>query len=461
MKHDLYGWRGVFSFTLTQQLKSRAFIVSSCISIGLLIVMTLGINFIIPVVMNNSSKDSASDSGESEKAETKNSDVTAYYIIDGSLSDYADYIMTSADLKGTLLSASELDSITAQVKDSTDELLIHIYADPLGYNAVVSRPEDTSVISEDFARNTSTVISSVAKDAIFLSLGISEDSLSEAYKNVTGRYTVAGEEPTSDIANMISQLLPSLVSIVLFMFIYVYGAMVAQSVATEKTSRVMELLLTSIRPLAVVVGKVLAICLTALIQVVGIFAVTSLTAAASAPFGILGQLTGAVPVDDPEIQFVSSELAKSFSGFNPASILLIVIIFILGFFLYALMAGLVGASISRIEDLQTAMQPFAFMGIFGLYLAYLPALFTGLSPDGVNNFVTASRIIPLSSPFALPTAIILGQISGFMAALSIAILAVSVGFLAYIVANVYEGIVLHTGDRITFKKMIKLAFTHN
>ena len=68
------------------------------------------------------------------------------------------------------------------------------------------------------------------------------------------------------LESAINYIVPIVFSLVLFIFIFAYGQTVAQSIATEKTSRVMELLLTSVRPLAVVIGKVLAMCLVSIAQ---------------------------------------------------------------------------------------------------------------------------------------------------------------------------------------------------
>ena len=95
-------------------------------------------------------------------------------------------------------------------------------------------------------------------------------------------------------------VLPMLSSLVLFMLIFIYGQMVAQSIAQEKTSKVMELLLTSVRPLAIIIGKILAMGSLALIQFMMIVASGVLGIAVSVPLSssIIGssEETGAVSV---------------------------------------------------------------------------------------------------------------------------------------------------------------------
>jgi ABC-2 type transport system permease protein len=226
----------------------------------------------------------------------------------------------------------------------------------------------------------------------------------------------------------------------------------------------MELLLTSVKPLAVIVGKVLATTLVALTSVAAVGGIVTGVFFLIAPFGTIGEIIGSVETTEPFIQDISSQLSSAFSGFTPTNIVLILIVFVLGFLFYALISGLIGSSISKIEDLQSALQPLIYISMLGFYLTYFSSM-TGFDPQspssGGNWLVTLSRFLPISSPFALPGAIISGAMSGAEIAVAIGFLALCLVLFALFVAKIYEHIILHTGDRVKIKDMIKLAKNKN
>ena len=102
------------------------------------------------------------------------------------------------------------------------------------------------------------------------------------------------------------------------------------------------------------------------------------------------------------------------------------------------------------------MQPFAIIGVIGFYLAYMPGL--GDYGQGQENPITVfSRYFPISSPFALPSAMILGKVSAVEVIMSTCLLAVCVALLAMLVAKVYENIILHSGNPLKITQIIKMA----
>ena len=132
-----------------------------------------------------------------------------------------------------------------------------------------------------------------------------------------------------------------------------------------------------------------------------------------------------------------------------------------GFLFFALVAGLIGASISKMEDLASAMQPMAILGVLGFYLAYFPSIaeMETTAGDGPNIFTLLSYYLPISSPFALPSALITGKLELYEVLISIVVLAAFVVIMAMIVAKVYQHIVLHSGNRLKLSEMLKLAKT--
>ena len=233
----------------------------------------------------------------------------------------------------------------------------------------------------------------------------------------------------------------------------------------------MELLLTSVRPLAVIIGKILAMGSLSLMQFMmfilsgalgGVIAVPMLMNQAA------GSLTPSVPggmipggaANEAGTDFINEIIGyvgEALSGFNAITIIYIVIVFLVGFIFFALIAGLIGASINRSEDLNNAMQPFAIIGVAGFYLAYFPSIFAPLEDGGRNLFMTLSYYLPISSPFALPSAMLTGNMNALEGAISLIVLLVSTVLLAVLVARIYEQVIMHTGNKLKISDILGMA----
>ncbi len=452
------GWGQVFRFTFIQTLKAKSFIVSTIVVSAILVLLVLAANF-LPMLVMNDTADAVDSSADVSKIST------VYYHDESGIEPKADF-STLSEPRPTFVevSAEQYDEKIVSLKASTAaEVAVYITAPNENGNIsmLLSRPESDEIIQNGECRTLLANMADVLNKSKLLSLGVSEDDIALAEGYIKQDVTIAGEAPVSEFESIIKTMLPMMTSIILFMFIFIYGQMVAQAIATEKTSKVMELLLTSIKPLAVIIGKVLAIGCVALAQIAIIGTVTGTATAIAAPFGFIGALSsgiaGDAAADGAALSEVSSAVGEIFANFNIGSVLLFIAVFILGFLFYALVAGLAGASVSRIEDLQSAMQPMALIGVLGFYLAYFPSMSNIDGDGGSNILILLSRYLPISSPFSLPSAILMGEMSGAEVAISIGVLAVFVALMAMLVAKIYETIILHNGDRIKLGEMLKMA----
>ena len=444
-----YGWKSIFGFTFIQTAKSKAFKISSVIIIILVFGMALLAGLLPAIIGGTSSSGSEGDiSVDGEKP------LDRIYIADTTgISTAADY----EEIFGTLgltpvFSGTESDSATLieQIKGETKSLLVTITETESGYSIYAGRPTDSSVSSD-----TANTFGSAVKQAFDLARltkeGLTGEQITAVGKTITFSQSIAGEPTENDFAFFVKMIVPMLSSIALFILIFSYGQLVAQSIAQEKTSKVMELLLTSVRPLAVVIGKILAMGSLALLQFIMIILSGVLGIVVSMP------LTGMMVANSQDAsamtQQLTEEIGKAFADFSPISIIMIFVIFIIGFIFFALIAGLIGASISRMEDLNAAMQPLAIIGVLGFYLAYFPS-----AMGGEAGFMsTLSYYLPISSPFALPSALLTGAMDIPQALLAIFVLCVFTVLMALLVARVYEQIILHNGNRLKIGDIIGLA----
>lgn len=461
MKNDAArGWKKVFGFTFTQQVHSKSFIVGTVIVCIIVMLLVGGVN-IIPKLAGAGELLTGDISSETI-------DLSAVYLIDDSGTLTAD---DTAVLEQSGVKLSETDKSAAELIDALSQAdagkaLVTVTADQsdgevLGYAVKTYYSPDTDSGSVD---TLSGLVSGLVTYRNMMNAGVSPENYAATQRYVTASKIQAGADEWNVFETMINYVVPMVISLVLFILIFAYGQMVAQSIATEKTSRVMELLLTSVRPLAIVIGKVLAMGLVSLLQFMLIGAVGGISFAVTAPFGIGGDLIKIM--QNTELQVgenaaIAEAVNGSFGSLSPLTFILIFVIFVLGFLLFALIAALVGASVSRMEDLAQAMQPYSLLGVLGFYLAYFPSIMTMDSLDtgaaSDNAMQTFACFFPVSSPFALPSALLLGNLSLPEVLSAVLILAASVVLVAVIVARVYELIILHSGSRLKFMDIIRLA----
>ena len=208
----------------------------------------------------------------------------------------------------------------------------------------------------------------------------------------------------------------------LYMVILLYGQMVATNVATEKSSRAMELLITSAKPVSMMFGKVIASCIAGLIQLVAVFGSA----------------------------FLFYNMNKSYWGDNfiiksifdmPLDLLLYMLMFfILGFFIYAFLYGAIGSTASKVEDINTSVMPLTFIFI----AAFMVVMFSMSAGSVDNTLMRVCSYIPFTSPMAMFTRIAMSTVPIYEIIISVVILIASVIGIGVISAKIYRvGVLLY------------------
>lgn len=458
------GWKQVFAFTFIQQIKTKSFIISTIIITLITALIAAGTN-IIPAFIIEDEFGGGGIFGDSDDFDEAFSVSTLY------IRNETDYEFGYDFLKEEYpsLAVEAIDEATAKTKieelKTTTEAIMMSYI-LISENAFVidsyCAGEESGIVRDDCDVMNSLIAKNLKSQFLTFS-GLSEDKLDLALNGFSTYTTVAGDTSMGMIQTILNMMVPMVSSIVLFIFIFSYSQLVAQAIAIEKASRVMEYLLTSIKPLAVIIGKILAMCCVSLMQFMIISIGAGFGFIVSMPFGIMSKLdslmsatSGIVAENSAEVQQMITEFEGAFVNINFGFFVVVILSFVLGFLLYALIAGLAGASISKMEDLSAAIQPMSLIGVLGFYLAYMPQI--GLVEDNtVNPVMILAQYLPISSPFCLPSAYALGQIDLLGAILSLLILLASVILMTILVATVYEHIILHTGNRLKIADMLKMA----
>lgn len=219
----------------------------------------------------------------------------------------------------------------------------------------------------------------------------------------------------------------------LYMAILLYGQMVATNVATEKSSRAMEVLITSAKPTSMMFGKVLASCTAGLLQLVVIFG------SALVFYNLNSSYWGDTPM-----------VAMLFD--IPVSLLLyMVVFFVLGFLIYAFLFGAVGSTANKLEDINTSVMPISML--------FVVAFIVVMSSMGSGNVDTllmqVLSYVPFTSPMAMFTRIAMSTVPWYQVALSVAILAASVVGVGILSAKIYRVGVLMYGKPPKITELIR------
>ena len=259
-------------------------------------------------------------------------------------------------------------------------------------------------------------------------LGITAEQL----QAITPNFETSVEQTQESEVEFQNVFVMMAVSFSLSMAIILFTVQVAQSITTEKTSKIMETLVTSTSPRTIVLGKTIGIGLVGLIQVV-IFITTAIVCAKVSL--------------DPEILNMLLDVSKITPGF----VIITLVYFILGYFAYALLYALTGSLVTKPEDIQSANTPISMIAMVGFYLGYF-----SISIDPTASIAAFAGMFPISAPFCMPARIMMGLASTQDIIISIALLVAMVAIIAKVAINVYSNAILNYGSKMSIKDALRM-----
>ena len=222
-----------------------------------------------------------------------------------------------------------------------------------------------------------------------------------------------------------------LMSIVLFYAIYFGALQISSSITTEKTSKIIETLVTSTSPRNIVIGKTIGI------GIIGLFQLTLI---------IITALISANLFIDKEIISAVLDVTSITFGLG----LITLLYFALGYLTYSLLYALTGSTVSKPEDIQSANTPVAIITLIGFYLSY----FTMMNP--VSDLNLFASLFPFSSPFCMPFRVMMGISSPLEVLLSVIILIITIFIIAKLTIKIYSNAILNYGTKMSFSDIIKM-----
>lgn len=419
------GFLTVFSYTIKENVKKKSFIISTLIILILTVVVMA-----VPAIMT--SFDNKSEKGEAGNGDTSNPNKGVVYIIDSKGIFKNDLpILTKAFSGYSFIyeEESRLENLKEEAKKEKSKTII------------VINEKDGLTSFEYYVEKYGS--------------GLPPEALSKVFKNINDTKLLKSANVSQDIAvklmnevtfsvnelgkGMLSGYVFGFVlSILLFFAIYFYGYGVAMSVASEKTSRVMELLVTSTRPSIIILGKTAAMGLLGLCQLVVVFMTGFVTYTLSFPG-----------------DFKIGGMALDFSGVSPKFIVMMVVYFILGYLLYAMMNAVAGATVSKAEDVNSALMPINMVAVLAFYVAYFSIL------QSSGNISTIASIVPLSAPFSMPSRLLMGDVPAWQIIASLGSMVIFTAIMAWISIKLYSSAVLHYGKRLKIAELFNMSKTVN
>lgn len=210
----------------------------------------------------------------------------------------------------------------------------------------------------------------------------------------------------------------------LYLALLLYGSLVAQGVVEEKSSRVVEFLLSAARPRQLLAGKVVGLGVVGLVQLLLV--------------GTVGLVVGLMVSVLPSFWSAVGALGWG------------LLWYVLGFLLYAMVFAAVGALVSRQEDVQSVLMPVTAVLVVAFVLG-----FAVLARDPTGAITTVLSLVPLLSPILMPGRLALGTVPFWQVALALVLTAITIVLLARIGAKIYQSSLLRKDSRITLRQALR------
>lgn len=325
------------------------------------------------------------------------------------------------DAEITVTDASE-EALISDIKNDKYEMAV-IFTSPLSYKYIVK----TAGITDMTTYYIDDAVKTYYQVSELQALGVSnEDAVGIIDCSVENEATVIGNNQNQ------SFFYTYILMFLLYFAVMIYGQFVAQGVALEKSSRAMELLITSAKPVNLMFGKILGAGIAGLIQLVV----------------LLGSAFTFYTINKEF--WKNNEIIDSVFGMPVSILIYTVIFFVLGFLLYSFMYGAAASLATKLEDISTLTLPITFLMIISFMITVFSMMGNIDSP-----LMKIASFIPVTSPMAMFTRIAMGNVKMSEIIISIIILIVSTVLVGYLSAIIYKIGVLMYGKPPKLNELVR------
>lgn len=403
----------IFKHELSQYFKNKIFVITTLI----LILAVSGFLF-APRIGEIINKSKNAESSEEKKSEVLVKSDNA------NLEKLLPAIAASFPQQNVKITNDSVDEIKKQIKEQSVEFAFVLSSDLKSYTylANVSALQDPNLNTMD------NLLKTLYSHAYLKKHGLNDTQIAEVQNpNITHTIESISEDGTKNFWYAYVMVF------VLYMVIMMFGQKVAMSVVTEKTSRAMEVLITSASPVALMFGKILAS------SVAGIFQITAIFGSAFISYNI------------NKSYFETNAVINTLFNFPASLVGYLLIFFLLGFLIYSFLFGAMASTVSKIEDLSSVVMLIQIIFVAG-FVVSTNAMTSG---DVNSELMKGLSLFPLTSPMAMFTRIAMSEVPGLEILLSVAFLILATILIGYIAAKIYRVGVLMYGTKPTLGKIIK------
>jgi ABC-2 type transport system permease protein len=346
------------------------------------------------------------------------------------------------------------------------------------YNGVLVIPSKVDVMNSDFTlkyysdeklgNDISSDIENKIEDAIknYKVASLNLDTLKiQALKTrvAIDPDPIVGKEDASTMSGYAAMAIGGLMGFMMYLSVFIYGMMIFRSVMEEKTSRIVEVMISSVRPFQLMMGKIIGVSGVGLTQFV-IWAIL-LTVTMTATSAMMGGDSAHLMANNPNAMLANEavkeaqnmgktgEFLRAFSELNWWLIIpLFFVYFLLGYLMYASMFAAVGSAVGDDQgEAQSLTLPITIPVIFAIYI-----MFTAIrAPD--SSLAVWSSIFPLFSPIVMPARLPFHP-PAWQIVLSVVLLIATVIALVWLAGRIYRVGILLYGKKVTFKELGKWLF---
>lgn len=413
----------VVGFSVKNKLRTKAFLITTLV---IALILSIGAN--LPYIINKFSNDEPSKIGYLAGSEPA---------ITGPLQTHFDQLEDASLVMVPFQAEDEAVMRKALEEGNIDGYIVLTANEAAGFPDIVYKSE--SLLESSISGQLASVLQAQKIEGVLGELNLTAEQqqllntpVSITTVNITAGAGVGGgdEGKTKEQQGLAIGVVYVLI-IMLFMAVIITGQLIATEITAEKSSRVMEILVTTVAPLKQMFGKIIGMLIVGLTQIaiyVGVFLIN---------------------INLPHNQEMLEGFNINLADIDPMLIMYAVLFYLMGYFLFATLFAAVGSIVSRTEDLGQAVMPITFLSLAGFYIG----MFSIATPDAA--LVKITSFIPFFTPYSMFLRIGLGSPALWEIWLSIALLAVAILFFGWLSAKIYRTGVLMYGKRPSFKELRK------
>ena len=447
------GFGKVFRFTFRHQAEGKGFKFATYVIPFLLMGLVIAILSFM-----------AFDNVKKTKQEPVN--IEKLYVIDetdyGMFGSIVGYSITSTDLKDVTYKSVTNITTDTFLKDNKDSLAEESGWGILSLSKEIKHAEFGEENTEDkeilvvrltlpsgsevnySTREKTLELGSVAAKGVSAT---ASEVTTEQYMILSGSHMSqiidAGKKEDNFILTMVRYIGPFLFTILMYTMLLLYCMGMGKNLVVEKSSKLMEMLLTSISPVALVAGKVMAIICVALLQ----FALWIASVVAGFIVGnIVAKMIDPSFVN-PINQLIDLLLEYGNVSFTPVQVVLALLALIFGFASFCVLVAVIASTCAKAEEVAQKQGILNLVIIAGYMLAIVAAL-GEVSGEGENKMMILADMIPFSAAFRLPVDVLLGSVSNGLAVLSVSLMVILTIVFSIVAGKVYKAQVFLAGNSI-------------